>query len=186
MNLSTVVIIGRPNVGKSTLFNRIAKKRSAIVDFVEGVTRDRKYEEVEWSGTSFILTDTGGIITDSEHAIDKEVRKHAEIAISEGELIIFLVDTKVGTTDVDMEIANFLRPYHDRVLLVANKTDNEKDQLEVYDFMSLGYGEAFPIAAVNGRNIGNLLDIIINRITPLEYQFIDDDSIKVSFVGKPN
>jgi len=186
MNLGTVAIVGRPNVGKSTLFNRIAKRKLAIVDFEEGVTRDRKYEEIEWNGKVFVLIDTGGIIPGSDDSLDKAVKFQAEIAIDEAEVIVFLVDAKVGVTDIDMKISSILRPVHDKVLLVANKTDNEKDQLEIFDFMQLGFGEPFPIAAVNGRNIGNFMDLLLESVTTLDQLMRDDDSIKVSIVGKPN
>ena len=155
---SVVAIVGRPNVGKSTLFNRICRKRSAIVDFEEGVTRDRKYEEAEWNGKNFIIVDTGGIIPKSTNSIDKAVKFQAEIAIEESDFILFVVDTKTGTTDMDIEIARILSLHREKVMLVANKTDNEKDELEIFDFMQLGFGEPFPIAAVQGRNTGNFLD----------------------------
>ncbi|KQC06372.1 MAG: GTP-binding protein [Candidatus Cloacimonas sp. SDB] len=182
-----IAIVGRPNVGKSTLFNRICRKRIAIVDSEEGITRDRKYEEAEWSGYKFNLVDTGGIIPKSDDSIDKAVKFQAEIAIEEADLILFTVDAKVGTTDIDLEIAKILYPKREKVMLVANKVDNEKDELEIYDFLQLGFGEAFPIAAVQGRNVGNLLDRLINRITkiPAE-QKVEDDSIKIAIVGKPN
>ncbi len=186
MKKSIVAIVGRPNVGKSTLFNRICRKRSAIVDFEEGVTRDRKYEEAEWAGHSFVVVDTGGIIPKASGSIDKAVKFQAEIAIEESDFILFLVDVKTGVTDVDMEIARILSPYRDKVMLVVNKVDNEKDELEIYDFMKLGFGEPFPIAANQGRNTGNFLDELVSAIETAEFQEIQDDSIKVAIVGKPN
>ncbi|HHE37420.1 MAG TPA: ribosome biogenesis GTPase Der [Candidatus Cloacimonetes bacterium] len=179
-------MVGRPNVGKSTLFNRICRKRKAIVDFEEGVTRDRKYEEAEWSGNTFILVDTGGIIPKSVDKIDKAVKFQAEIAIEESDLILFLVDAKVGTTDMDMEVAKILSGHREKVMLVANKVDNEKDELEVYDFLKLGFGDAFPIAANQGRNTGNFLDELITKIQKVPANEEDDDSIKIALVGKPN
>ncbi|MCF7858193.1 MAG: ribosome biogenesis GTPase Der [Candidatus Cloacimonetes bacterium] len=187
MRKSIVAIVGRPNVGKSTLFNRICRKRSAIVDFEEGVTRDRKYEEAEWSGYNFVVVDTGGIIPKSSSNIDKAVKFQAEIAIEEADLIIFVVDTKTGTTSIDMEVAKILSPYRDRVILVANKTDNEKEELEIYDFMQLGFGEPFPIAAIHGRNTGNFLDEVVNNIdVHTKYVPAVEDVIRVAIVGKPN
>ena len=186
MKKSVVAIVGRPNVGKSTLFNRICRKRKAIVDFEEGVTRDRKYEEAEWSGNTFILVDTGGIIPKSVDKIDKAVKFQAEIAIEESDLILFLVDAKVGTTDMDMEVAKILSGHREKVMLVANKVDNEKDELEVYDFLKLGFGDAFPIAANQGRNTGNFLDELITNIQKVPANEEDDDSIKIALVGKPN
>ncbi len=186
MKKSVVAIVGRPNVGKSTLFNRICRKRSAIVDFEEGVTRDRKYEEAEWTGQYFIVVDTGGIIPKSSNSIDKAVKFQAEVAIEEADLILFLVDAKTGTTDIDMEIARILSDQREKVMLVANKVDNEKDELEIYDFMQLGFGEPFPIAAIQGRNIGNFLDEVIKHINEVPSQPEEKDSIKIAIVGKPN
>ena len=185
MNKSIVAIVGRPNVGKSTLFNRLCKKRSAIVDFEEGVTRDRKYEEAEWNGKRFLLVDTGGIIPKSANQIDAAVKLQAEIAIEEADYILFVVDAKVGTTDVDLEIARILSNHRDKVMLVANKVDNEKDHLEIYDFMQLGFGEPFPIAAVQGRNTGNFLDELVKHVNDCNEEE-DSSAIKVALVGKPN
>jgi GTPase len=186
MKKSVVAIVGRPNVGKSTLFNRICRKRSAIVDFEEGVTRDRKYEEAEWSGHHFVVVDTGGIIPKAIGSIDKAVKFQAEIAIDESDFILFVVDAKTGTTDVDMEIARILSPHRQKVMLVVNKVDNEKDELEIYDFMQLGFGEPFPIAAVQGRNVGNFLDELISSIETSDISDKDENSIEVAIVGKPN
>ena len=187
MRKSIVAIVGRPNVGKSTLFNRICRKRSAIVDLEEGVTRDRKYEEAEWSGHNFVVVDTGGIIPKASNSIDKAVKFQAEVAIEESDFILFVVDTKTGTTSIDMEVAKILSPHRDKVMLVANKTDNEKDELEIYDFMQLGFGEPFPIAAIHGRNTGNFLDEVVKNIDTLSSkEIVDEDVIKVAIVGKPN
>jgi len=186
MKKSVVAIVGRPNVGKSTLFNRICRKRRAIVDFEEGVTRDRKYEEAEWSGNTFILVDTGGIIPKAVDKIDKAVKFQAEVAIEESDLILFLVDAKVGTTDMDMEVAKILSEHREKVMLVANKVDNEKYEMEVYDFLKLGFGDAFPIAANQGRNTGNFLDELIKKIIKVPVNEEEDGSIKIAIVGKPN
>jgi len=185
MGKSIVAIVGRPNVGKSTLFNRICRKRSAIVDFEEGVTRDRKYEDAEWNGYVFTVVDTGGIIPYSENDLDRAVKLQAEIAIEQSDLVIFLVDAKVGTTDIDIEIAKTLYSKKEKVLLTANKVDNEKDELEIYDFLQLGFGEAFPISANQGRNTGNFLDEVVKYIEKNTDEFIDD-SIKIAVIGKPN
>jgi len=186
MKKSVVAIVGRPNVGKSTLFNRICRKRSAIVDFEEGVTRDRKYEEAEWTGQYFVVVDTGGIIPKSSDSIDKAVKFQAEVAIEEADLILFLVDAKTGTTDIDMEIARILSDHREKVILVVNKVDNEKDEMEIYDFLQLGFGEPFPVAAIHGRNIGNFLDEVIKHIDAVPSQPEEEDSIKIAIVGKPN
>ncbi|MCK4694958.1 MAG: ribosome biogenesis GTPase Der, partial [Candidatus Cloacimonetes bacterium] len=186
MKKSVVAIVGRANVGKSTLFNRICRKRSAIVDFEEGVTRDRKYEEAEWTGHNFIVVDTGGIIPKSTDSIDKAVKFQAEIAIEEAEFILFMVDAKVGTTDIDMEIARILSGHREKVMLVANKVDNEKDELEIYDFLKLGFGDPFPIAAIHGRNVGNFLDEVVKHVDTITDSEQKNDAIRVAIVGKPN
>ncbi|MBN1327824.1 MAG: ribosome biogenesis GTPase Der [Candidatus Cloacimonetes bacterium] len=188
MRKNIVAIVGRPNVGKSTLFNRICRKRSAIVHHEEGITRDRKYEMAEWSGQSFYVVDTGGIKPGSTDNIDTAVKYQAELAISEADLIIFLVDAKVGATDGDLSIARTLYPHKDKVILVANKVDNEKDQLEVYDFLQLGFGEAFPVAAVHGRNTGNFLDLLIGKLPETSPEPEDESgkTIKIAMIGRPN
>ena len=186
MNKNVVAIVGRPNVGKSTLFNRISKSRSAIVDYEEGVTRDRKYTEVEWTGKKFVLVDTGGIIPFSDNKIDKAVKYQAKIAIDEADLVIFVVDAKVGVTDMDMEIAQTLRKEKDKVLVVANKVDNEKDEMELYEFLQFGLGEVMGISASNGRNTGNFLGQVMKHVDILPAEEHDNDMINVAIVGKPN
>ena len=131
-----VSIVGRPNVGKSTLFNRLCRKRVAIVDAEAGITRDRKYEDVEWNGKVFKMVDTGGIVFDSNEAMDKMIKHQALLAIDESDLILFMVDAQTGTTDIDKDIAKILFPHRDKVMLVANKADNEKFEWELYDFIS--------------------------------------------------
>ncbi|MCB5228982.1 MAG: ribosome biogenesis GTPase Der [Candidatus Cloacimonetes bacterium] len=184
-----VSIVGRPNVGKSTLFNRLSRKRSAIVDFEAGVTRDRKYEEVEWTGKVFILVDTGGIVFDSGEAMDKMIRHQAMLAIDESDLILFMVDAMTGCTDMDMAIAKILFPHRDKVMLVANKADNEKFEWELYDFLQLGFGDAFPISASQGRNTGNFLDELLSLIPETADAYLDepvDANTRIAVVGKPN
>ncbi|HNX37948.1 MAG TPA: ribosome biogenesis GTPase Der [Candidatus Cloacimonadota bacterium] len=188
MRKQIVSIVGRPNVGKSTLFNRLCRQRIAIVDFEAGVTRDRKYEDVEWNGKVFKLVDTGGIIFDTNEAMDKMIKHQALLAIDESDVIIFLVDAMTGATDIDKDIARILFPHRDKVMLVANKCDNDKLEWEVYDFMQLGFGDAFPISASQGRNTGNFLDELLKLIP--ETRDIEDE-VKPSFtriavVGKPN
>jgi GTP-binding protein len=187
MRKSVVAIVGRPNVGKSTLFNRICRKRSAIVDFHEGVTRDRKYEEAEWAGHHFIVVDTGGIIPRSEDRMDRAIKFQAEVAIEEADVILFVVDVKVGVTDIDMEIARILSGSRQKVILVVNKVDNEKDDLEIHEFYQLGFGDPVPVAAATGRNSGNFLDVLVQYITPItEEKAPEDDTVRVAIVGKPN
>ena len=181
--------MGRPNVGKSTLFNRLCRKRSAIVDFEAGITRDRKYEDVEWNGKIFKLVDTGGIVFNSIETIDKMVLHQVMLAIDESDLIIFMVDAQTGTTDIDKEIAKILYPHKDKVMLVANKADNEKYEWEVYDFLQLGFGDVIPISAAQGRNTGDYLDAVIERIpgTQSIFQLEEKSSAtRIAVVGKPN
>ncbi len=185
-----VAIVGRPNVGKSTLFNRLCRKRKAIVDPESGITRDRKYEEVTWDDHVFVIVDTGGIIPYSDDSIDKQVRFQAELSIEEADFILFVVDAHTGATDIDIEIARILSAHRDKVMLVANKADNEKFELEVYDFLQLGFNDAFPISASHGRNVGNFLDELIKRMKPGKRsevkQETDENQINIAIVGKPN
>ena len=184
-----VSIVGRPNVGKSTLFNRLCRKRSAIVDFEAGITRDRKYEDVEWNGKIFKLVDTGGIVFNSTETIEKMVQHQVMLAIEESDLILFMVDAQTGTTDIDKEIAKILYPHKDKVMLVANKADNEKYEWEVYDFLQLGFGDAIPISASQGRNTGDFLDAVIELIPGTQSIFqLDEKSsaTRIAVVGKPN
>lgn len=188
MRKSIVAIVGRPNVGKSTLFNRICRKRKAIVDFEEGITRDRKYETAEWSGIYFTLVDTGGIVPRSEDMMDKAIKYQAEIAIEEADAIIFLLDLKTGITDIDIEISRILSRHREKVIFVVNKVDNEKDELELYDFLKLGFGEPIGIAASQGRNCGNFLDELIKHVDPVREKDLNeqDNKIRIALVGKPN
>ncbi|MGC9362708.1 MAG: ribosome biogenesis GTPase Der, partial [Candidatus Syntrophosphaera sp.] len=183
-----VSIVGRPNVGKSTLFNRLCRKRMAIVDPESGITRDRKYEDVEWNGRVFKLVDTGGIVFDSREPLDKMIRHQALLAIDESDVILFMVDAQTGSTDIDQSIAKILYPHRDKVMLVANKVDNEKSEWELYDFLRLGLGDPFPISAAQGRNTGNFLDELLDMI-PETQSALDVDkpaNTRIAVVGKPN
>ncbi|HPY96461.1 MAG TPA: ribosome biogenesis GTPase Der [Candidatus Cloacimonadota bacterium] len=187
-NKPIVAIVGRPNVGKSTLFNRLARKRSAIVDFEEGVTRDRKYEIAEWNDRSFIIVDTGGIVPDSVHDMDKNIQLQAKIAIEQADLIIFLTEVKTGITDHDLRIAKTLSSHREKVFLVVNKVDNEKDELDLFEFYNLGFGEPFGIAANSGRNTGSFLDELTKILPVIDHEEVIDEreNIKVCIVGRPN
>jgi GTP-binding protein len=188
MRKQVVAIVGRPNVGKSTLFNRLSRKRTAIIDFEPGITRDRKYEDVAWNGKKFIIIDTGGIVADSDEPMDHLIRMQAELAMDEADWILFLVDAKTGVTDLDMMIGQILGRKREKVMLVVNKVDNEKDELEIYDFMQLGFGEPFPIAANSGRNTGNFLDeLLTNMPETMDDDFEEEhDNLHIAIVGKPN
>lgn len=183
-----VAIVGRPNVGKSTLFNRLCRKRSAIVDFEEGITRDRKYEVVDWNDREFIVVDTGGIIPDSNLPMDKNIQIQAKIAIEQADVIVLLTDVKTGITDHDQHIARILSPKRDKVLLVVNKVDNEKDELDLFEFYNLGLGEPIGIAAASGRNSGKFLDDLVSILPDVYEEEVPDDkeNIMVAVVGRPN
>jgi len=184
-----VAIVGRPNVGKSTLFNRLCKQRRAIIDFEEGITRDRKYADVEWDGKKFRIVDTGGLVFNSTDRMDAHIKLQAEIAIQEADFILFLVDGMTGITDFDHRIAKLLNPMRDKTMLVVNKVDNERIEMDIYDFMQLGFGIPFPIAANSGRNSGNFMDELLTKIPARDvddFEELVDTSIKVAIVGKPN
>jgi GTP-binding protein len=185
MALPLVAIVGRPNVGKSTIFNRILKDRLAITDDQPGVTRDRIYGLADWSGKEFYLIDTGGFIPDSEDLIETMVREQAEVAIEEADLILFIVDAKVGSTDLDKEIALRLLRQKRPVMLVANKADNPQMINETYEFMNLGLGEPMAISSTNGLNFGDFLDKVIGLLPTKEAEEITD-AVKIAILGRPN
>ncbi|MFH0919996.1 MAG: ribosome biogenesis GTPase Der [Fibrobacterota bacterium] len=185
--LPIVVIVGRPNVGKSSLFNRLLNKKVAITHEQSGVTRDRHYMDAEWNGRDFQLVDTGGLQPRSNDPIDRHIREQVETAVSESQLIIFLVDGQDGRTDLDMAIARDLKPHRDRVLLVANKSDNRSVEEALYDFAPLGYGPAFPVSALHGRGTGDLLDIVVSRLPEADPEAIPEKhEIRIAILGRPN
>ncbi|MFQ5706274.1 MAG: ribosome biogenesis GTPase Der [bacterium] len=164
MSLPVVAIIGRPNVGKSTLFNRIIRNRNAIVDDQPGVTRDRKYARAEWSGREFALIDTGGYLPGSQDIIEKEVYKQVRAAMQEAQLVVFLVDAMTGVTGIDEEIAHILKKSNAKVVLGVNKVDNAARELLSAEFYKLGLGEPIPLSAGTSRNVGDFLDEVIQRL----------------------
>lgn len=180
-----VAIVGRPNVGKSTLFNRLTEKREAIVDSVSGVTRDRIYGKAEWAGREFSVIDTGGYITGSDDVFEGEIRKQVEIAIDEANLILFIVDADLGLTSMDKEVGALLRKSQKNVLLVANKVDNAMRQTMSAEFYSLGLGDIFNISAINGSGTGELLDEVVN-ILPVEEPEDELEIPKIAIIGRPN
>ena len=184
--MAFVAIVGRPNVGKSTLFNYLVGKRISIVEDTPGVTRDRLYAEVEWTGRRFTLVDTGGIDTLSEDVLFKQMRLQAEVAIDEADLIVFLVDGRQGVTAADEEVARILRHTQKPVLVVVNKLDVSAIFAHATDFFRLGLGEPMPISAANGMNIGDLLDLIVARLPVAEEPGYGDDVIKLTVMGRPN
>ena len=181
-----VAIVGRPNVGKSTLFNRIAEKRVSIVDDTPGVTRDRIYADAEWTGHVFALVDTGGIDFNETDELLPAMRNQAKLAMEEADVILFVVDGKVGITDVDQIIVSMLRTTKKPVVLAVNKVDNLKGVTDSYEFYGLGLGEPFAVSAVNALNLGDLLDAIVEAL-PEEAPVEDEpDTIRVAVVGRPN
>lgn len=184
--MSYVAIVGRPNVGKSTLFNYLVGKRISIVEDTPGVTRDRIYAEVEWTGRRFTLVDTGGIDTVSEDILLKQMRYQAEAAIDEADLVVFLVDGRQGVTASDEEVARILRNTQKPVILAVNKLDVPALFPHTADFFRLGLDEPVAISAANGMNLGDLLDIIVNRLPNCEEPVYGEDIIKITVMGRPN
>ncbi|HPS46720.1 MAG TPA: 50S ribosome-binding GTPase, partial [Bacteroidales bacterium] len=158
-----VAIVGRPNVGKSTLFNRLAESRQAIVDAVSGVTRDRHYAKTDWNGKEFSVIDTGGYILGSDDIFEEEIRKQVELAIDEARVIIFMLDVVEGLTDTDKEVAALLRKCGKKIFLVANKVDNNARIPESAEFYKVGLGEVYCISAVSGSGTGELLDDVVKE-----------------------
>lgn len=186
MSKPIVAIVGRPNVGKSTLFNQIGKKRVSIVEDFPGVTRDRIYLDAEWLNREFTMIDTGGIETDTEDKILTAIRHQAKLAMEEADAILFLVDGRAGVTSADEEVATILRRTKKPVILGVNKIDNINNHELVYEFYNLGLGEPIPISAVNSMNLGDLLDRII-EVLPEESHVDDEkDEIRVALIGRPN
>lgn len=181
-----VAIVGRPNVGKSTLFNRMAGERIAIVEDTPGVTRDRIYAEAEWLSRYFTVIDTGGIEPDSEELIPRKMREQAELAMDMADVILFVVDAKSGVTPPDRDVALMLLKTKKPVLLVANKVDNKNVPDNFYDFYELGFGEPLPVSSSIGLGTGDLLDEVIKNFPQNEGDESDEDIIKVAIVGKPN
>lgn len=181
-----VAVVGRPNVGKSTLFNNIAGKRISIVDDTPGVTRDRIYTNVEWLNHSFTLVDTGGIEPDSKDEILIQMRNQAQAAIESADVILFMVDGKEGITPADNEVATMLRKVDKPIVLCVNKLDSVEEEVNLYEFYNLAIGDPIPISASHKRGLGDLLDAIIDRLDKVEASHEDEDIIKIAVVGKPN
>jgi GTPase len=179
-----VAIVGRPNVGKSTLFNRLTESRKAIVDETSGVTRDRHYGKAEWTGHHFTIIDTGGFIKGSEDVFEAEIRKQVMLAIEEANVIVFMVDVTTGLTDLDEEVARMLRKTKKKVLLVANKVDNTKRVYEHAEFYKLGLGEVHSISAISGSGTGDFLDEVVKDFEKNEEEV--SDIPKIAIVGVPN
>ena len=180
-----VAIVGRPNVGKSTFFNRLIQKRQAIVDSISGVTRDRHYGKTDWNGKQFSIIDTGGYIVGSDDIFEGEIRKQVDLAIEEANAILFLVDAQQGVTDMDMTVAKHLRKSDKPVFLVANKVDNGQIMQEAVELYALGMGDYFCISSINGSGTGELLDELIAKLPDAEAEE-DSDLPRFAIVGRPN
>ncbi len=184
----TVAITGRPNVGKSTLFNRILEQRKAIVDDISGVTRDRQYGVADWNGKSFNLIDTGGFVPNSQDIFEKEIRRQVEIAIEEADLIIFMTDVVTGITDLDESMAAMLRKSNKPVLLCVNKVDNHERLMEASEFYSLGFDPLYTISSISGTGTGELLDAVTENIS--EEKSVDtiaeNELPRIAIMGQPN
>lgn len=181
---SIVAIVGRPNVGKSTLYNRLVGFRDAITDDFSGVTRDRKYGFCEWNGKRFTVVDTGGFVHASKDVFETAIRQQARIAIEEASVILFMVDAQTGITDLDEELAKLLRRSNKPVFVVVNKVDNFRTQIDANEFWSLGFPETFFIASITGSGTGELLDAVAEKIT--EEPPIETDLPKFAIIGRPN
>ncbi|MCI9042669.1 MAG: ribosome biogenesis GTPase Der [Muribaculaceae bacterium] len=181
-----IAIVGRPNVGKSTLFNRLTQTRTAIVDPTAGTTRDRQYGRVDWNGKDFSIVDTGGWVVNSEDIFEGEINKQVELAIEQADEILFVVDAMNGVTDLDDHVAEILRKSRKPVLLVANKVDSSDWLYNTAEFYSLGLGDPYPVSASNGFGTGDLLDAVVDKLPEAEPDTSLDDIPKFAIVGRPN
>ena len=182
-----VAIVGRPNVGKSTLFNRLLQRREAIVDSVSGVTRDRHYGKSDWNGKEFTVIDTGGYIEGSDDIFEGEIRKQVELAIDEASVIIFVVDNQIGVTDMDKRVALLLQQKTDKpVFLAVNKVDSNKNILDAVEFYELGFEKYYTISATSGGGTGDLLDDVINALPEEKHEDPFEGLPKITIVGRPN
>ena len=181
-----VAIVGRPNVGKSTLFNRLTQTRQAIVNEEAGTTRDRQYGKAEWNGREFSVIDTGGWVLRSEDVFEEEINKQVLIAIEEADIILFLVDVLHGITGMDEQIADMLRRSKKEVLLITNKADTFEMHLQAAEFYALGLGEPYPVSAINGSGTGDLLDVVVSKFAKIETEETEENIPKIAVVGRPN
>lgn len=181
-----VAIVGRPNVGKSTLFNRLLGRRDAIVENIAGVTRDRHYGEAEWAGSVYDVIDTGGLVPESDNLFERAIFEQAQIAMDEADVIVFTVDVREGVTPIDHAIGELLRRATKKVVVVVNKCDNDKSDQEAVAFWELGLGEPLPVSAINGRRIGDALDVICKGFPIGEGEEEEGGPMKIALIGRPN
>ncbi len=186
MPLPLVAIVGRPNVGKSTLFNRLTERRDAIVDDQSGITRDRVYGTANWNGRDFSVIDTGGYVPASSEHFEVAIREQAEIALEEADLILYVVDVSTGVTDLDERIARILRKVDKPTLVVANKSDDVEKSWGASEFYSLGIKDVFAASAANGTGTGDLLDELVKQLPEMEEIETDENEISIAFIGRPN
>ena len=182
---SIVAIVGRPNVGKSTLFNRLVQRREAIVDSVSGVTRDRHYGKSDWNGKEFSVIDTGGYIIGSDDIFEEEIRKQVKLAIEEADIIVFVVDVEQGITPMDAEVAKLLRKVKKPIFTAVNKVDNAMRDADAVEFYNLGLGEYTTISSINGSGTGDLLDALVKEM-PEPEETDEEDLPRFAVVGRPN
>ena len=181
-----VAIVGRPNVGKSTLFNRLTQTRQAIVNEQAGTTRDRQYGKTEWNGKEFSLVDTGGWVVNSDDIFEGEIRKQVMLALEEADVILFVVDLMTGVTDLDMDVASILRRSTKPVIVVANKGDNNILMYNSAEFYSLGLGDPYCVSALSGSGTGDLLDLVLSKFKKNVEEIVEEDSPRFAIVGRPN
>jgi len=181
-----VAIVGRPNVGKSTLFNRLTQTRRAIVNETAGTTRDRQYGKSEWSGHEFSVIDTGGWVNNSSDTFEQEIKRQVQLAINEADVILFLVDVQCGITDLDFEVAQLLKKTNKPVILVTNKSDTFEWQYQAAEFYKLGMGDPFLVSSINGLGTGDLLDKLVSYLKPKEDEETEDNLPRFAIVGRPN
>ena len=181
-----VAIVGRPNVGKSTLFNRLTETRAAIVNDTSGTTRDRQYGKVQWNGEEFSIVDTGGWVVNSEDIFEEEINKQVALAIEEADVILFMVDIKNGVTDLDDHVADILRRCKKPVILVTNKADNNEGVYAAAEFYSLGLGDPMSVSAINGSGTGDLLDEVLRLMPKTAQEQQTEDIPRFAIVGRPN
>ncbi|MBP1614485.1 MAG: der [Bacteroidetes bacterium] len=181
-----IAIVGRPNVGKSTLFNRLTKTRQAIVNDEAGTTRDRQYGKSEWLGREFSVVDTGGWVVNSDDIFEEEIRKQVLLAVEEADVILFIVDVMNGVTDLDLQVASILRRSESPVIVVANKTDNNELQYSAAEFYSLGLGDPNCVSAITGSGTGDLMDLIVSKFKKESSEILDEDIPRFAVVGRPN
>jgi len=180
-----VAIVGRPNVGKSTLFNRLTDSRDAIVDEISGVTRDRNYGSCNWNGIDFSVIDTGGYVENSDDLFEGEINKQVMLAIEESDIILFMVDVSSGIHELDKAVASMLRKANRKIFLVVNKVDNSQRLLDANEFYGLGLGEYYPLSSMSGSGTGELLDAVVSSLPDMKPEEIPDLP-RIAIVGRPN